>query len=143
MRTGTVTVAAGALALVAAGCGQKCSDQTPPLKAAPSCEVLASAPVTVPLAVCPRCDQGSPRCLVHLEQASQGQITLEPVSEVCDPSSSCPTVDPTSCPATPLACSFTAPAAPASYQLIVATPSGVEERTLTVIASGTPAGCSP
>ena len=144
MRPGNASLAAAAgLALAAAGCGSTCSDQTPPLKSAPSCEVLVSSQITVPLNVCPRCDQAAPRCLVHLDQESLGQITLEPVSEVCDPSTSCPTVDPTTCPATPLGCTFTAPGSPATYQLIVATPAGVEQRTLTVIASGSPAGCSP
>ena len=144
MKTGTVTLAtlaAAALALAAAGCGDKCNDQTPPVKAVPDCEVVEGTAVTVPVQVCPRCDQASPRCIVHVDAT---QIQLEPLSEVCDPSSSCPIVDPVSCQFAPLSCTFTAPPASADpYQIVVVTPDGGSKvRDLTVLAVGSsPANC--
>jgi hypothetical protein len=68
-----------------------------------------------------------------------GVITLEPVSEVCDPSSSCPIVDPSSCPFATLDCSFTAPSAATSYSVTVVTPGAPIQFPLTVsAASGAP-----
>jgi hypothetical protein len=137
------TLAVATVSLLAAGCGgsssTSCSDQTPPVSAAPaSCTALTGTKVTVPVRVCPRCDQATPTCLVHTENVSSGQITLEPVSQVCDPSTSCPPVDPASCSFQALACEFTAPA-PGSYQLIVATPANPLATPLNVLAAtGTP-----
>ncbi|HEX9243227.1 MAG TPA: hypothetical protein VF875_12355 [Anaeromyxobacter sp.] len=145
MRLGTAALAttlAASLGLLATGCGEvpgaKCGDQTPPVSGAPaSCTALAGTKVTVPVRVCPRCDQATPRCLVHTENASGGQITLEPIAEVCDPSTSCPPVDPASCSFQPLDCEFTAPA-PGHYQLVVATPGTALDTPLTVLASTDP-----
>lgn len=141
MRTRIATLAlSAAAALAAAGCGSKCNDQTPPVSSVPTstCTALTGTPVTMPIHVCPKCDQGSPSCLVHTENVGQGQITLEPVSEVCDPNSSCPLVDtstPDSCPFATLNCQFTAPAV-GEYTIVVVTPSAPENRHLTVVASG-------
>ena len=95
----------------------------------------------MPLHVCPRCDQASPQCLVHMENVGGGQIALEPVSEVCDANSSCPIVDPASCQFAALNCTFTAPSTPGPYTVVVATPSGSISRNLTVVAAG-PASCA-
>lgn len=138
MRTRSLTLAAAfalGLGIAAAGCGNKCNDQTPPVAGAPNCQAVAGSPVTVPLRVCPKCDQGTPECLVHLDNVAQGQITLEPVAEVCDPNSSCPIIDPASCQFAPVSCTFTAPAA-GSYNVVVVTPEGPDNRTLTVAAAG-------
>jgi hypothetical protein len=132
-------LAAAALAVLATGCpGKNCGDQTPPVSQAPaSCSAQAGAQVTVPLHVCPKCDQASPTCLVRTDVAG-GVITLEPVSEVCDPSSSCPLVDPASCPFATLNCAFTAPPA-SGYSVTVVTPSAPIQFPLTVDpASGSP-----
>jgi hypothetical protein len=128
--------AAATLAVVATGCpGKNCGDETPPVSQAPaSCSAQAGAQVTVPLHVCPKCDQATPTCLVRMDAAG-GVITLEPVSEVCDPSSSCPIVDPSSCPFATLDCSFTAPAA-AGYSVTVVTPSAPIQFPLTVSGGG-------
>jgi hypothetical protein len=135
--TSTLGLAALAALSLAAGCGSpaaQCGDQTPPVSAAPaSCTAVTGTRVTVPVRVCPRCDQATPTCLVHAENASGGQITLEPVAEVCEPGS-CPTVDPATCQFQALGCVFTAPA-PGTYQLIVATPGNPLETPLTVVGS--------
>jgi hypothetical protein len=136
-RTRTAPLAlSAALAVVAAGCGsnKSCTDATPEVSAVPaSCSAVAGASVTVPLHVCPRCDQSFPACDVHPLNGSQ--LVLEPVSQVCDPNSSCPLVDPASCPFSTLNCTFTAPG-PGTYQLVVVTPEGATQRDLVVVASG-------
>lgn len=139
MRTRTLVLAAAfalALALVAAGCGDnKCNDETPAVSQVPaSCTAVAGSTVTMPVHVCPKCDQGTPTCDAH--PLNGGQIVLEPISQVCDPNSSCPLVDPESCPFATMSCSFPAPATPNNYQLVIVTPEGTIQRTLTVVASG-------
>lgn len=138
MRNRSLMLAALALALgvAAAGCGKTCNDQTPTVSGAQNCQAVAGSPVTMQLHVCPKCDQGTPECLVHLDNVGSGQISLEPVAEVCDPNSSCPLVDPASCPFAALNCTFTAPATPGPYTVVVVTPEGPDQRTLTVVASG-------
>jgi hypothetical protein len=130
--------AAAALAAAASGCGQKCNDQTPPVAAAPNCTAIAGAVVPVPIRVCPRCDQGTPSCDVRYNSGS-GRFTLEPLAEVCDPNSSCPIVNPSSCPFAPVTCTLTAPAdSTQAYYLDVITPDGVLTKNLTVLAAGSP-----
>ena len=143
MRTRSLTLAAlaVALAVTAAGCGNKCNDQTPPVAGAQNCTVAPGSSVTVQVRVCPKCDQGTPTCLVHLENVAASQISLEPVSEVCDANSGCPLVDPATCQTSPLNCSFTAPAATGDYNVVVVTESAPEQRTLRVAATG-PYSCS-
>jgi len=144
MRIRTAAVAA-ALAFVAAGCGndKNCNEQTPPISGVPSCGAVANTPVTVPLHVCPRCDQGTPTCTVDMSQVASHAIELVPLSPVCDANSSCPIVDPSSCSFAPVNCTFTAPSTTGSYTLVVITPEGtqVPGKTLDVVAS-TPASCS-
>ncbi len=142
VRIGSVVVAVG-LAAFAAGCGSdKCKDESPPLSStqpAQSCTVEVSSPVTVQIHACPRCDQGTPECLVHFDSATQ--ITLEPSSQVCDPNSSCPVGG--NCQVAPLNCTFTAPSTPGTIDLVVQSPSGGIPRTLEVVAvnSGATLGC--
>lgn len=136
MRTRSLSLAAFALglAVAAAGCGKTCNDQTPTVSQVPaSCTAVEGSTVTLPLHVCPKCDQGTPSCDAH--PLNGNQIVLEPVAEVCDPNSSCPIVDPSSCPFATTDCTFPAPAA-GDYQLVVVTPEGTIQRTLTVVASG-------
>jgi hypothetical protein len=138
--------AAFAAALALTGCpGKNCNDATPPvgnLNTSPSCSAQAGAPVTVSFHVCPLCDQGSPTCVVHSENAAQGQITLEPVSEVCDPSS-CPLIDASSCTIPTLNCQFTAPATSSPVNVTIVTPTGQQTFQLAISGSGaTPVSCS-
>ena len=139
MRWISAAALAAVLAVMASGCGDKCNDETPPVRAngLPTCPSMAAGvPVTVQLGVCPRCDQGSPRCEVRLENVGSGAIQLEPLSEVCEASSSCPIVDPASCPLTPLTCAFTTPGV-GNYQLVVVEPSGTPRQVpFTVAATG-------
>jgi hypothetical protein len=138
--TRALTLAAAVAAvLTATGCpGKNCNDATPPvgtLNTSASCTAQPGAPVTVKFHVCQKCDQATPTCIVHAENAGQGQIVLEPVSEVCDPNSSCPIIDPASCSIPTLDCKFTAPANNARVTIV--TPTGQETFPLVVSATGT------
>ncbi len=143
MRTRTAAFAVTAAALgILAGCGDnKCNDQTPPISAVPSCTAGAETQVSVPINVCPRCDQGPTTCTVDLASANPmggNAIELVPLSPVCEANSSCPIVDPASCPAAAVNCTFTTPATLGSYTLVVITPEGtqVPNKTFNVAASG-------
>jgi hypothetical protein len=138
MRIRAVTFAAAVGALGAlAGCGDKCNEQTPPVAGVPNCTAQAGTQVTVPIQVCPKCDQEASTCTVDMAAIGQNVIELVPLSEVCDASSSCPIVDPVSCPARPAGCTFTAPTTPGDYDLVVVTEAGRQvTRTLTVVSSG-------
>jgi hypothetical protein len=138
-----------AVAAFAAGCGdnKNCSDATPPVKNTPaSCTAVVGSPLNVPINTCPRCDQATPTCDVH--SPGGGAFTLEPVSQVCDPNSSCPIPDIPSCAAAPVQCTLSAALTQTldpnqSYTLnIVNENGGVIARPLTVVASGS-AGCTP
>jgi hypothetical protein len=140
---------AAALAAFAAGCGnEKCSDQTPPVQNVQDCTVAEASPVSIQIRACPRCDQAAPRCLVRMENvgtaANPGTIQLEALSEVCDANSSCPIVNPSSCAAGAVTCTFTAPAQAAlPYGIVVVTPEGTTiDRTLTVGPAGTAQSCA-
>ena len=119
-----VLASAAFAALAASGCGADCSTQTPPIVSVPTCSGMAAgATVTVNVKVCPRCDQETPTCSVDLSEVSSGIIRLEPRSQVCNPRSSCPTVNPSSCPATGVDCTFTAPP-PDNYSILVVDENG-------------------
>ncbi len=146
MRTRTAAFAVAAAALgVLAGCGDnsKCSDQTPPIAGVPSCTALASTQVTVPIHVCPRCDQGPTTCTVDMANIASNVIELVPLSPVCDANASCPIPDPPTCPFATANCTFTAPAAVGIYNLVVvdATGAQIPNKQLDVVSSGTPS-CS-
>ncbi len=133
--------AAVAAVLTATGCpGKNCNDATPPvgtLNTSGSCTAQPGAPVTVKFHVCPKCDQAAPTCIVHAENAAAGQITLEPVAEVCDPNSSCPIITAPSCTLPTLDCSFTAPTSTGNVNVTIVTPTGQESFQLAVSATGT------
>lgn len=136
-------VLAAAAAVAAAGCGSTCHDSTPAVSAVPSsCTAPAGAPVTVPVHVCPSCDQSMPTCDVRFQG---GTFVLEPVSQVCDQNPSCPIVDPSSCPFQTMDCQFTAPTpggGPSSFPVVVVTSGPQVQFTLTVSGSGsTPVSC--
>ena len=135
-----ITAAAAFAAVVAvAGCGDKksCNDATPPvgeLHTSSCTAIKAGAPVTVSFHVCPQCDQGTPTCLVH-DNGAQGQITLEPVAEVCDPKS-CDIITPQSCIIPTLDCQFTAPAITGNVNVTIVTPAGEQSFQVPVSGSG-------
>jgi hypothetical protein len=130
-----------AAVLTFTGCPSKnCSDANPAVSAVPTgCSAEAGAQVTVPVRVCPRCDQAAPTCQVSTSGIAAGAVTVEPVSEVCDPSSSCDIVP--SCLTNALECTFTAsmPTVGNTIQVTVVTPDQPQTFTLTL----SPAGGSP
>jgi hypothetical protein len=133
---------AAAVALAASGCGDKtCNDATPPVKQVPAaCTAIVGQPLPVPINTCPKCDQGTPTCDVRSNGA--GRFTLEPVSQVCDPNSSCPIPNLTSCAALATNCTLTAALTagldPAqSYFLDIVTEAGVVTKPLSVGSSAT------
>lgn len=141
MRIRAITFAAAVTALGAlAGCGDKCNEQTPPVAGVPNCTAQAGSQVTVPIQVCPKCDQEASTCTVDMANIGSNVIELVPLSQVCDASSSCPIVDPASCPAKPAGCTFTAPTPttfPTTYDIVVVTEAGRQvTKTLTVVQSG-------
>jgi hypothetical protein len=140
-----VAALGAALPFAMSGCGgSDCPSATPPLKQLPSAcpSMAAAATVTVNLHVCPRCDQSSPSCRVDLGGvASSSIIQLDPLALVCSADSSCPIVDPASCPAQALACTFTAPAA-GNYNLLVVDQNGNAQNVpFTVVDGGTQTTC--
>lgn len=144
MRIGNLVAVAGLAAFVA-GCGSdsSCKDESPPLAVDPVTVCPAVKPnqqVTATVKACPRCDQGTPTCLVHVDSATQ--ITLEPNSQVCDANASCPIVDPASCQAAPLTCTFTAPALAdgQTFFVNVISPSGTIQEQITVQSNATCGG---
>jgi hypothetical protein len=143
-RNGTVAALAAAVAVIGAGCGSEtCSGQTPPIESAPStCTAGPGAQFTVPLEVCPRCDQAMPTCTIDTTNLAQFEtIELVPVSEVCDADPSCPL---NSCPATgspPVVnCVVTAPGTAGAYDLVVVKPDGTEFQTSLTVQEGVSGG---
>lgn len=133
----TLTVVA-AFALALAGCGSKnCNDATPPVKQVPTaCTAVVGQNLSVPVDTCPKCDQAAPTCDVRIVTgAGATAFTLEPLSQVCDPTS-CP-FPASSCPIAPVGCVITAQMLAGldptgSYQLNIVTDSGqVVTRNLT------------
>ena len=128
-----ITVCAAAVGLSA--CGDKCPTETPQVDAVANCTATAGSTVTVPLRLCPTCNQTAASCDVDTSQAaSSGIIQLDPVVEACESASSCaPGCDPNA-----INCTFAAPSQPGPYDLIVfnpATNSTITKR-LDVVASG-------
>ena len=137
--------AAAALSLVIAGCGTNtCPTESAKIASSggvatgvPTCaDIQAGAAVTVKLGVCPRCDQTYDACNVTLPTATDGNLQLDPLVQVCQASNSCPAP---SCAA--VTCTFTAPAA-GSYSLLVYDPDlGPISRPFTVVNGGTSTSC--
>ncbi|HSD21108.1 MAG TPA: hypothetical protein VLC54_13770 [Anaeromyxobacter sp.] len=137
-----IAIAACAAAVGLSGCGESCPTETPKVEAfaTSGCTATPGATVTVPLRLCPTCNQTAASCDVDVSQASRSnEIFLDPVVEACQSASSCPpTCDPNA-----INCSFAAPSQPGRYDLIVfdpATNTTLQEQ-LDVVASG-PTSCS-
>jgi hypothetical protein len=117
-------------ALAAVGCGSnKCPMETPGVSRVPSCTVSPGTAVTVQVQTCITCNQTAPTCNVDLSQLSSGQIFLDPKAEVCESVTSCGDRG-SSCASNPLIdCTFTAPSATGSYNLVAFDPSTNSPRT--------------
>jgi hypothetical protein len=135
--------ALAAAALAIAGCGQAnngCPTETPEVRQVQSCTVAPGATVTVGLNVCPTCNQNPVTCTVDLSQVASSQIiALDPLADACQPPSSCPSP---SCAAKPVSCTFTAPATPDVYTLIVYDPATNTTRSGTLTVGAGPSSCS-
>jgi hypothetical protein len=144
MRLHSSLLALAAAALAVSGCGESCPTETPAkVEALGSCTAAPGGTVTVPVRLCPTCNQTGAECQVDTSQATSGFIQLDPTVEACETASSCGAPTPT-CQANPLTCTFTAPAVEDTYTLIVFDQStqNTIEGTLTVSSNVTP-GCSP
>jgi predicted small lipoprotein YifL len=130
-----IAITACAAALGLSACGEKCPTETPQVDAVANCTATAGSTVTVPVRLCPTCNQSAASCDVDLSQAtSSGSILLDPVVEACESSNSCPP----GCSLNSINCTFTAPSQLGSYELIVfnpATNTSISKR-LDVVASG-------
>ena len=108
--TASALAAAGALLVVASGCGTKCPTETPQVQQIGNCTAKPGDTVSVPVRLCPTCNQTGATCAVDTSQVgSSGIIQLDPTVEACDSVSSCGTPSPT-CQTNPLTCTFTVPA---------------------------------
>lgn len=119
MRTGKATALAAAAALAAfgglAGCGEKCNTEpVAKVEDAEDCTAAPGTPVTVRVQLCPTCNQTGATCDVDVQGNA---IQLDAVVEACEDVTSCPTQEP-SCQVAPLACQFTAPSAPGTYDVV-------------------------
>ncbi len=121
--------------LLAPGCGsdtKSCASESPTVnKQTNTCTgVGAGQTVQVSLQICPTCNQSDAECQVDLSAVDTGIIHLDPLVHACDTSNSCPP----SCSASPLTCTFTAPAA-GTYNLFIGdSPNSVP---FTVVGGGT------
>jgi hypothetical protein len=130
-----IAITACAAAVGLSGCGDSCPTETPKVEAfaTSGCTATPGSLVTVPLRLCPTCNQTAASCEVDLSQASSGDIFLDPVVEACESATSCPpTCDPNA-----VNCSFAAPS-PGAYRLIVFDPSTNSsiQTPLQVVAGG-------
>jgi hypothetical protein len=113
-RTAAAFAALAALGL--AGCSDKCPTESPAVDAVQSCTVAPGASVTMKVRVCEKCNQTATSCQVDIQGTT---IQLDPVSEACTDSSGCPpgcNLDPN------IACTFTAPTAEGTYDVLVYDP---------------------
>ncbi len=130
------------LPLALAACDNKCPTTNPKIAAGgvPTCSgIQPGVTVQVKLGVCPRCDEAFDACNVTLPAAGDKIIQLDPIVQVCQADNSCPN-PPTSCNA--VTCTFTAPATPDTYQLLVYDPAqGPLQAPFQVTAGGSTVGC--
>jgi hypothetical protein len=138
-----IVIPACAIAVGLSGCGEVtsgCPTETPKVEAfaTSGCTATPGSTVTVPLRLCPTCNQTGASCDVDLSEASSGDIFLDPVVEACESANSCP---PT-CDQNAINCSFAAPP-PGSYRLVVFDPASDSTivTTLQVVQSG-PTSCA-
>jgi hypothetical protein len=133
--------ALAAVALAAVGCGSStnCPAETPKVDQVQSCTVAPGGSVSVKLNICPTCNQTAASCTADLTQLGTSNIILlDPLTEACEPATSCPSP---SCAPNGATCTFNAPTTPGDYTLQVYDPAtnSTKHGTLTV-ASG-PTSC--
>jgi hypothetical protein len=136
-RIAAATAAAAALALGLPGCEDKCPTESPGVDKVQSCTARPGASVTMSVRVCEKCNQSATTCQVDVQGST---IQLDPVSEACSDSNSCPP----GCSLTPnIDCTFTAPAVEGGYDVIVydSSTNTTKHGTLTVSASD-PIACA-
>ena len=84
-----IAITACAAAVGLSACGDKCPTETPQVDAVANCTARPGSTVTVPLRLCPTCNQTAASCDVDTSQAaSSGIIQLDPVVEACESASS-------------------------------------------------------
>ncbi len=132
-----------AAALAASGCGNNsCPTETPAkVQAVQSCTAAPGASVSVAVQLCPTCNQSGATCSVDTSGVGSGSIALDPTVEACENVSTCPSTAP-SCSVGPLTCSFTAPSAPGTYQLLVYDPSSGGTITGSLVVGSGPSSCA-
>ncbi len=121
------------------GCDEKCPTEAPGVERVQSCTYPPGATVTMQVRVCEKCNQAGTSCQVDIQGST---IQLDPVSEACEDSSSCPP----GCSLTPnVSCTFTAPTTPGEYTVIAYDPgtSTTREGTLTIVAGASPSCAFP
>lgn len=137
-------VLAAALAVLGAGCGNKCKNETPKIcdSSLPTCSNMAAGQtVTVSFHATPACNQAAPQCVVIMDNVSAGSGTIQfdAQAEACESSNSCP---PPTCAIERLDCRFTAPP-PGTYGLVVFDANGTPSQGTFVSASnGQQTSCS-
>lgn len=139
--------AAGALllagALVASGCGTKCPTESPAqVSAIGSCTAKPGDTVSVPVRLCPTCNQSGATCDVDTSASSSGIIQLDPTVEACQNVTSCgaPTA---TCETNPLTCTFTVPSnASGRITLLVIDGAGTQLTGTLDVASNVTPSCS-
>lgn len=135
-----IAATTAAVALLAAGCGEKCPTEPPQVSslAQPGCTQVAGQPVSYPVRLCPTCNQSAAFCDVDLSGvgAGSGIIFLDPKVEACSGTAGCPPA----CSLNTLTCTFTAPATPGTYTVQAYDPgtNTTKSSDLIVIASGAP-----
>ena len=126
-----------AAALGLAGCDDMCPTESPGVDAVQSCTVRPGTSVSVRVRVCERCNQTATTCQVDIQGTT---IQLDPVSEACTDSSSCPpgcNLDPN------ITCTFTAPATEGTYDVLVYDPTTNTTIPGELVVSGTlPLSCA-
>ena len=145
MRGWVIVAAAAAAGFGLAGCpSSSCPKESPQVNAGgipTSCTAAAGQPVTYPVRICPTCNQSSATCVVDMSAAAtSGDIFLDTKVETCSGSGSCSQ----GCQASPISCTFTAPAASATPYMVTVFDGG-SGTTLTsqlTVTQGGPASCA-
>ncbi len=114
-----IAIGACAAAVGLSACGEKCPTETPRVDAVAGCTATPGSTVSVPLRLCPTCNQSAASCDVDLSQAtSSGTIQLDPVVEACENANSCPP----GCDLNAINCTFAAPSQVGTYEILVYNP---------------------
>ncbi|WP_242346909.1 hypothetical protein [Anaeromyxobacter terrae] len=134
-----IAIGACAAAVGLSACGEKCPTETPRVDALAGCTAAPGSTVTVPLRLCPTCNQTAASCDVDMSQATtSGVIQLDPVVEACESANSCPP----GCDLNAINCTFAAPSQPGTYQLLVYNPATNTTIPNTLVVASGPTSCA-